>query len=113
MCGDGINDSVSLVESDIGVAVSNGTDVAINSADVVLMNDNLDKINDLIVISRKTIKIIKQNLFWAFIYNICMIPIAMGFLSGLGVMLNPMISAFAMTISSLSVVLNSLKLKKE
>ena len=112
MCGDGINDSVSLISSDIGVSISNGTDIAIDSAKVVLMNDNLEKINDLINISNKTIKNINQNLFWAFFYNICMIPIAMGALSNLGIVLNPMIAAGAMTISSLTVVLNSLRLKK-
>lgn len=111
MCGDGINDSVSLVTADIGVSISNGTDIAIDSAQVVLMNDNLDKINDLIYISKRTIRNIKQNLFWAFFYNICMIPIAIGLLSGFGIVLNPMIAAFAMTISSLTVVLNALRLK--
>ena len=110
MCGDGINDSVSLVTADIGISISNGTDAAIDSANVILMNNNLDKINDLISISHKTIRNIKQNLFWAFFYNICMIPIAMGLLSGFGITLNPMIASFAMTISSLTVVLNSLRL---
>ena len=112
MCGDGINDSVSLVTADIGVSVSSGTDIAMDSSNVVLMNDNLEKIEDLISISEKTIKNIKQNLFWAFLYNICMIPIACGVLEPLGVVMNPMIAAFAMTISSLTVVLNALRLKK-
>ena len=112
MCGDGINDSVSLVTADIGVSVSSGTDIAMDSSNVVLMNDNLEKIEDLISISEKTIKNIKQNLFWAFFYNICMIPIACGILEPLGVVMNPMIAAFAMTISSLTVVLNVLRLKK-
>ncbi len=112
MCGDGINDSISLVNADIGVSISNGTDIAIDSANVVLMNDNIDKINDLIYISRKTIINIKQNLFWAFFYNICMIPIACGLLSKFGIVLNPMIASFAMTISSLTVVLNALRLKR-
>ena len=112
MCGDGINDSVSLVTSDIGISISNGTDVAMDSASVVLMNDNLDKINDLIYISEKTIKNIKQNLFWAFFYNICMIPIAAGLLRGCGIILSPMIAALAMTISSLTVVLNALRLRR-
>ena len=111
MCGDGINDSVSLATADIGVSISNGTDIAIDSATVVLMNDNIDKINDLIYISKKTIRNIKQNLFWAFFYNICMIPIAAGLLNGFGILLNPMIAAFAMTISSLTVVLNALRLR--
>lgn len=112
MCGDGINDSVSLVTSDIGISVSNGTDIAIDSASVVLMNDNLDKINDLIYISKKTIRKIKQNLFWAFFYNLLMIPIAMGIFSQFGLMLNPMLAAFAMTLSSLTVVLNALRLRR-
>ena len=112
MCGDGINDSVSLVTADIGVSVSSGTDIAMDSSNVVLMNDNLEKIEDLISISEKTIKNIKQNLFWAFFYNICMIPIACGILEPLGVVMNPMIAAFAMTISSLTVVINALRLKK-
>ena len=112
MCGDGINDSVSLVTADIGVSVSSGTDIAMDSSNVVLMNDNLEKIEDLISISEKTIRNIKQNLFWAFFYNICMIPIACGVLEPLGVVMNPMIAAFAMTISSLTVVLNTLRLKK-
>ena len=111
MCGDGINDSVSLVTADIGVSVSSGTDIAMDSSQVVLMNDNLEKINDLIEISRKTIRNIKQNLFWAFFYNICMIPIACGVLQPFGITMNPMIAAFAMTISSLTVVLNALRLR--
>ena len=112
MCGDGINDSVSLVKADIGVSISSGTDIAMDSAQVVLMNDNLHKIIDLIDISSKTIKNIKENLFWAFFYNICMIPIACGILTPIGITMNPMIAAFAMTISSLTVVLNALRLKK-
>ena len=111
MCGDGINDSVSLVTADIGVSVSSGTDIAMDSSQVVLMNDNLEKINDLIEISRKTIRNIKQNLFWAFFYNVCMIPIACGVLQPFGITMNPMIAAFAMTISSLTVVLNALRLR--
>ncbi len=112
MCGDGINDSVSLVTADIGVSISTGTDIAMDSSSVVLMSDNLDKINDLITISKKTIRNIKQNLFWAFFYNICMIPIAMGLLSKNGITMNPMFAAFAMTISSITVVLNALRLRK-
>ncbi len=111
MCGDGINDSVSLVTADIGVSVSNGTDIAMDSSNVVLMIDNLDRINDLMDISKKTIRNIKQNLFWAFIYNICMIPIAMGIFREFDFVLNPMLASLAMTISSLTVVLNSLRLK--
>ena len=111
MCGDGINDSVSLVTADIGISISTGTDIAMDSSSVVLMNENLDKINELIVISKKTIRKIKQNLFWAFFYNVCMIPIAMGLFSRFGVVMNPIIAALAMTISSLTVVLNALRLR--
>ncbi len=111
MCGDGINDSVSLVTADIGVSVSSGTDIAMDSSQVVLMSDNLEKIDDLIDISKKTIRNIKQNLFWAFFYNICMIPIACGVLNPFGISMNPMIAAFAMTVSSLTVVLNALRLR--
>ena len=112
MCGDGINDSVSLVTSDVGVSMSGGTDIAMDSAEVVLMTDNLEKIEEFINISKQTIKNIMQNLFWAFFYNICMIPIACGILIPVGVKMNPMIAAFSMTISSLTVVLNALRLKK-
>ena len=112
MCGDGINDSVSLVTADIGVSVSSGTDIAMDSSNVVLMNDNLEKIEDLLSISQKTITNIKQNLFWAFFYNICMIPIACGVLEPLGIVMNPMMAALAMTISSLTVILNALRLKR-
>lgn len=112
MCGDGINDSASLTYADIGVSFFNGTDIAANSSNVILMNDNLEKILTIISLSKKTIKNIKENLFWAFIYNICMIPIAMGVFSKVGIALNPMIASFAMTLSSLTVVLNSLRLRK-
>ena len=112
MCGDGINDSVSLVNADIGIAISNGTDISINSADVVLMNDNLMKVIDLIDLSKNTVRIIKQNLFWAYIYNLCMIPVACGLFSSFGITINPMIGSFAMMISSLIVVFNSLRLKR-
>ena len=112
MCGDGINDSVSLVTSDIGVSMSSGTDIAIDSAQVIIMNNDLNKINDLLDISRKTISNIKQNLFWAFFYNVCMIFVACGVLiPKMGITLNPMIAALAMTLSSLSVVLNALRLR--
>ncbi len=112
MCGDGINDSVSLVTADIGVSISSGTDIAMDSSNIVLMNDNLDKINELIKISKRTITNIKQNLFWAFFYNICMIPIACGIFKSFNIVLNPMLAALAMTISSLTVVLNALRLKR-
>ena len=112
MIGDGINDAPSLATANIGVSVSSGTDIANNSADVILMNDNLLNILNLITISSKTIRNIKQNLFWAFFYNICMIPIAIGLLSRWDINMNPMVAGFAMTISSLTVVFNALRLKK-
>lgn len=113
MCGDGINDSVSLITANIGVSVSSGTDIARDSAQVVIINDNLERINDLLDISSKTVRNIKQNLFWAFFYNVCVIPIAAGILQPLGITLNPMIAAFSMTISSLTVVLNALRLRRK
>ena len=112
MCGDGINDSVSLVTADVGVAVGNGTDIAMDSSDVVLMKDNLEKIPELMNISRRTIRNIKQNLFWAFFYNICMLPIAMGVFTGIGLTMNPMFASLAMTLSSITVTLNSLRLRR-
>ena len=112
MCGDGINDSPALAISDIGVSVNSGTDIAIDSSDVILTKNDLKSIINLITISKKTIRNIKQNLFWAFFYNCLMIPIAMGFLKPVGISINPMIASFAMTISSLTVVLNALRLKK-
>ena len=112
MCGDGINDSVSLVTADIGVAVGSGTDIAMDSSDVVLMQDDLEKIPELMKISKKTIRNIKQNLFWAFFYNLCMIPIAIGVLSPFGITMNPMFASLAMTLSSITVTANSLRLKK-
>ena len=112
MCGDGINDSVSLVKADIGVSVESGTDVAMDSSNVVLMNDDLEKIVELIEISHRTIRNIKQNLFWAFFYNLCMLPIAIGVFSPLGIVINPMMASIAMTISSVTVTLNSLRLKR-
>ncbi len=111
MVGDGINDSPALASADIGVSVSNGTDIAMNSADVILVNDNISKISDLFTISKKTIKNIKENLFWAFFYNCFMIPIAMGIFRPLGVAINPMIAGIAMVLSSLTVVFNALRLQ--
>lgn len=111
MCGDGINDSPALAKADIGVSVSGGSDIAINSADVVLLNNNLNKISDLLTQSKRTIKNIKQNLFWAFFYNGLMIPVAMGAFSALHFTINPMLAGLAMVLSSLTVILNALTLK--
>lgn len=110
MVGDGINDAPSLATSNIGVSVSSGTDIANNSADVLLIHNDLMSLLDLIMISKKTIQNIKQNLFWAFFYNICMIPLAIGVIPNWN--MNPMVAGFAMTMSSLTVILNALRLKK-
>ena len=112
MCGDGINDSPALATSDIGISIKTGTDIAIDSADVVLTNDNLYSIINLITISKKTIKIIKENLFWAFFYNILMIPVAIGVLRPFGIEINPMIASLAMVFSSITVILNTLRLRR-
>lgn len=112
MCGDGINDSPALANSDIGVSVNSGSDIAMDSSEVILVRNDLSKIIDLIYISKKTIKNIKQNLFWAFFYNSLMIPIAMGILKPFGIYINPMIAGIAMVISSLTVVFNSLRLRR-
>lgn len=111
MCGDGINDSPALAIADIGVSVKSGTDIAMDSADVLLIKNELTGITELIDISKKTIKNIKQNLFWAFFYNALMIPIAIGVLKPIGIAVNPMIASLAMVLSSITVILNTLKLK--
>ena len=112
MCGDGINDSPSLALSDIGVSIHSATDIAMDSADVILSRDNLMDIVNLIEISKKTIRNIKQNLFWAFFYNMIMIPIACGILEFTGIKINPMMGSLAMVFSSLTVTLNALRLKR-
>lgn len=112
MCGDGINDSPAITNADIGVSVKSGTDIAMDSADVILTKNDLNAILKLINISEKTVKNIKQNLFWAFFYNVLMIPIAIGVLKPIGISLNPMIASFAMIFSSLTVIFNALRLRK-
>lgn len=112
MCGDGINDSPALANSDIGVSVNSGTDIAMDSSDVILTRNNLSSILNLINISKKTIKNIKQNLFWAFFYNCLMIPIAIGLLKFIEISINPMIASLAMILSSITVILNALRLSR-
>jgi Cu2+-exporting ATPase len=113
MVGDGINDSAALAQADLSIAMGKGSDIAIDSSMATIVSSDLGKIPQLIGLSHRTVKIIYENLFWAFIYNILAVPIAAGVFYPInGFLLNPMVAAACMAMSSVCVVTNSLRLKR-